>query len=87
MPTFPCECEHKAHTERGTTPNGNPGHRYGQGFTFRSLVPVATPYGTLVTCEDCAKDCMAEFPRATESRRRCPDCGEYGCPTAPCGSI
>lgn len=63
---FPCECEHKAHMERDArTPNGNPGHTYQQGFAFRALLAVSTPYGTFAVCLDCAGDCYAMYPKAT----------------------
>lgn len=53
-----CECEHKAHFDTDArTPNGNPGHKYDQGFE-NIICNVRTPYGIYHVCEDCNRDCI-----------------------------
>jgi len=61
--TKPCECEHIAHfaDEKRKTPNGNPGHVYGQPFVETSLVNKGTPYGKFLVCKDCASDCLFDI--------------------------
>jgi hypothetical protein len=57
----PCQCENAAHFHDAPalTPNGNPGHKYGQRFTH-GLVAVVTEFGTFAVCADCRKDCQAD---------------------------
>lgn len=60
---FKCECEHEAHTATtGTTPNGNPGHRFGQTFSDLVEFTVKTPHGTYRLCADCRFDCYHAYP-------------------------
>ena len=56
-----CECEHIAHfpEEKRKTPNGNPGHRYGQKFFEETMVNKGTEHGKFLVCKDCANDCLA----------------------------
>jgi len=64
-----CECEHISHIERDRlTPNGNPGHKYGQ--SFYAIEPVKTICGTFHLCKDCREDC---FPPDSEFRIRIED--------------
>ena len=67
-----CQCEHAAHflehervqrVPAPLTPNGNPGHRYGQDFSDLFIVGVRTPYGTFSVCKDCARDCYQDYER------------------------
>ena len=54
-----CQCEHTSHFHRADrTPNGNPGHSYGQRFLH--VVHITTTYGKLAVCQDCADDCHQE---------------------------
>lgn len=58
----PCECEHIAHLEPGRyTPNGNPGHKYGQRFVQGQLTPVKTDCGTFKVCPSCKVDCLQHY--------------------------
>lgn len=61
----PCQCEHIAHfhEEKKLTPNGNPGHEYGQMFAESYLVDKGTPYGKFIVCKDCASDCLANIDK------------------------
>lgn len=63
-----CRCEHIAHSDTAArTPNGNPGHHPGQGFSDNSIVTVQTTYGKMEVCKDCARDCYHEFPLVTSN--------------------
>lgn len=54
-----CQCEHISHFETDKqTPNGNPGHDYGQGFHM--LFVKQTRYGNFAVCKDCLHDCMQD---------------------------
>lgn len=57
-----CECENIAHfpEEKKLTPNGNPGHRYGQEF-LSGIQPIKTEMGTFHVCKDCAVDCLKDW--------------------------
>jgi hypothetical protein len=67
----PCECEHIAHGDmfgkpediafrNRTTPNGNPGHKFGAKYDSSYLQTVNTIYGTYHVCRDCAQDCWLD---------------------------
>jgi len=54
-----CECEHISHTDRtNTTPNGNPGHKYGTPFKRRFTSTISTILGPFTVCHDCVDDCF-----------------------------
>ena len=56
-----CACEHISHFEKlKHTPNGNPAHDYGMGFSPLFMTTVKTLYGTFRVCKDCAEDCLSE---------------------------
>lgn len=63
-----CECEHIAHQPRekgqlrSTTPNGNPGHKYGVQYFNHAIVQVQTTWGKFWVCRDCAADCYKQYP-------------------------
>jgi len=55
-----CECEHIAHfDETKTTPNTNPGHKY--GVMFFNTQEIITNYGKFIVCDDCANDCRKGY--------------------------
>ena len=56
---FPCACEDATHTSCVSSPNGNPGHRYGVRFARDRMESVSTIYGTMLVCPDCAEECLA----------------------------
>ena len=62
MITKKCECEHESHFCYGSTPNGNPAHKYGVHYADHFIVTVRITDGgdfsqTLNICKNCAKDC------------------------------
>lgn len=65
MQLTPCECEHSCHFhDTGKlSPNGNPGHRYGQPFAESYIVRVRTDGQTERVCKDCANDCRVHGER------------------------
>jgi hypothetical protein len=60
-----CECEHASHfpEEKKLSPNGNPNHKYGQGYCAHYMVTVQTPFGKFTVCRECADDCYAQFEK------------------------
>lgn len=51
---FQCECEHKKHFD----PNVGT-HPY--MAILSTVLPIKSIYGTYHVCEDCAKNCIADF--------------------------
>lgn len=69
-----CQCEHAAHLDRTVrTPNGNPGHWYGQEFVAVVAIPAR---GVFEVCSDCSADCYAVLNLCTTGA--CTKCGGYG---------
>ena len=66
--TRQCQCEHACHDSYQSrpgalikSPNGNPGHRYGQKFEERALKSVKTAWGTFEVCPSCLGDCCVSI--------------------------